>query len=76
MEGIGIKWGTLFKPEYGWRVLGMIITWVIVWLLVRYFSHVLERLNEQIKGIDIDTRDMKTLDKLYWTTSSSSSAPW
>jgi small conductance mechanosensitive channel len=64
MEGIGINWGALLKPEYGWQVLGIVITWVIVWLLVRYFSRVLKRLNERIKGIDIDTRDMKTLDKL------------
>ncbi|TEU16761.1 MAG: mechanosensitive ion channel family protein [Anaerolineales bacterium] len=64
MEGIDIKWGALLKPEYGWRILGLVITWVIVWLLVRYFSHALERLNTRTKGMDIDTRDMKTLDKL------------
>ena len=59
MEGIGINWGALLKPEYGWRVLGIVITWAIVWLLVRYFSRVLKRLNERIKGIDIDTRDIR-----------------
>lgn len=64
MEGVGINWGALIKAEYGWRILGLIITWVIVWLLVRYFSRVLEQLDERIKGIDIDTRDVKTLDKL------------
>ena len=64
MEGIDINWGALLKPEYGWRILGLIITWVIVWLLVRYLSRVLERLTERIEGVDIDTRDMKTLDKL------------
>jgi small conductance mechanosensitive channel len=64
MEGMDINWGALLKPEYGWRILGLIITWVIVWLLVRYFSRLLERLNARIKGVDIDTRDMKTLDKL------------
>ena len=64
MEGIDIKWGAMLKPEYGWRILGLVITWVIVWLLVRHFSHALEQLNTRIKGIDIDTRDMKTLDKL------------
>jgi small conductance mechanosensitive channel len=64
MEGIGINWEALLKPEYGWRILGIVITWVIVWLLVRYFSRVLERLDKRIKGVDIDTRDMKTLDKL------------
>ncbi|HID64030.1 MAG TPA: mechanosensitive ion channel family protein [Anaerolineae bacterium] len=64
MEGISINWGTLLKPEYGWRILGLAITWGIVWLLVRYFSRVLERLDQRIKGIDIDTREMETLDKL------------
>jgi len=64
MEGTNINWGALLKPEYGWRILGLIITWVVVWLLVRYFSRVLKRLDERIKGIDIDTREMKTLDKL------------
>jgi small conductance mechanosensitive channel len=64
MEGPGISWEGLLRPEYGWRILGLIITWVIIWLLVRYFSRVLKRLDERIKGVDIDTRDMKTLDKL------------
>ena len=64
MEGTNINWGALLKPEYGWRILGLIITWVIVWLLVRYLSRVLERLTERIEGVDIDTRDMETLDKL------------
>jgi small conductance mechanosensitive channel len=64
MEGIGINWGALLKAEYGLRIVGLIITWATVWLLVRYLSRVLGRLNERLKGIDIDTRDMKTLDKL------------
>lgn len=64
MEGVNINWGALFKPEYGWRILEVAITWVIVWLLVRYLSRLLERLDERVKSVDIDTRDMKTLDKL------------
>jgi len=64
MEGIDVNWGALLRPEYGWRILGLSITWVVVWLLVRYFSRVLERLNARIKGVDIDTREMETLDKL------------
>ena len=64
MGGININWEALLKPEYSWRILGIVITWVIVWLLVRYLSHVLERLNARIKGVDIDTREMETLDKL------------
>jgi small conductance mechanosensitive channel len=64
MESIGINWGALLKPEYGWRILGLIITWVIVWLLVRYLSRVVARLDERVKGVDIDTREMETLDKL------------
>jgi small conductance mechanosensitive channel len=64
MESIGINWEALLKPEYGWRILGLIITWVIVWLLVRYLSRVVARLDERVKGVDIDTREMETLDKL------------
>lgn len=64
MEGANINWGALLKTEYGWRILGLVITWGLVWLLVRYLSQVLERFDERIKGIDIDTRDMETLDKL------------
>jgi small conductance mechanosensitive channel len=64
MESIHLNWEALLKPEYGWRILGLIITWVIVWLLVRYLSHVVERLDTRIKGVDIDTREMETLDKL------------
>jgi small conductance mechanosensitive channel len=64
MEGTTIHWEALLKSEYGWRILGLIITWVLVWLLVRYLSRVLERLDKRIEGVDIDTRDMETLDKL------------
>jgi small conductance mechanosensitive channel len=64
MEGTNINWEALLKPEYGWRILGLVSTWVVVWFLVRYFSHVLERLDERVKGVDVDTRDMQTLDKL------------
>lgn len=64
MEGININWRALLKPEYGWRILGLIITWVIVLFLVRYLSRVVERLDKRVKGVDIDTRDMETLDKL------------
>jgi len=64
MESIGINWGALLKPVYGWRILGLVVTWVLVWFLVRYLSHMLKRLNKRIKGVDIDTRDMETLDKL------------
>ena len=64
MEGININWGALLKPEYAWRILGLVLTWVIVWLLVRYLSRMLERFDKRIKGVDIDTREMETLDKL------------
>lgn len=64
MEGTNINWEALLKPEYGWRILGLVITWLLVWFLVRYLSRVLERLDERIKGVDIDTRDVETLDKL------------
>jgi small-conductance mechanosensitive channel len=64
VEGTNINWGALLKPEYGWRILGLIITWVIVWFLVRYLSRGLERLTERIEGVDIDTREIETLDKL------------
>ena len=49
MEGTQINWAALLKPEYGWRILGLVITWLVAWFLVRHLSRLLERLDERIK---------------------------
>jgi small conductance mechanosensitive channel len=48
--------------DIGARFLGLIVTWAVVWFLVRYASRVLERLDEQAERIT--PRDIRTLDKL------------
>jgi small conductance mechanosensitive channel len=48
--------------DLGARALGLVITWAIVWFLVRYASRVLTRLEESAERIT--PRDIKTLDKL------------
>ena len=58
LESIG-NWNWL---EIGWRTVMLIATWVIVWILVRYFSRVLRRVDEESDRMT--PRDVRTLDKL------------
>ncbi len=46
------------------RIIALAMTWVIVWILVRYLSHWIVALDERVDGIDIDARDLRTLDRL------------
>jgi small conductance mechanosensitive channel len=54
----------LFTSSVLWRIVALAMTWVIVWILVRYLSHWIEALDEKVDGIDIDPRDLRTLDRL------------
>ena len=48
----------------GPRIVGLAATWIAVWILVRYLSAWIHALDEQIEEIDIDPRDLSTLDRL------------
>jgi small conductance mechanosensitive channel len=46
------------------RCLGLVLVWGIVWILVRYLSRWIERLDEQSEHFDVSTRDLKTVDRV------------
>lgn len=48
----------------GWRVIAVLLLWTVVWVLVRYLSEWIMALDEKTEGIDIDPRDLKTVDRL------------
>lgn len=47
-----------------WRIVALVVIWVLVFILVRYLSRWIEAFDKQVDGIDIDPRDLKTLDRL------------
>lgn len=51
-----IKWAT--------RIIAVIIVWIIVAILVRYLTRWLQDLGKHTKRYDIDSRDLKTMDRL------------
>ncbi len=50
--------------EYFGEGIGLAVTWGVAWLLVRYLSRWIETLDEHLKGVDIDSRDLGALDRL------------
>jgi small conductance mechanosensitive channel len=55
---------TLAWIAYMLRVFAIALVWVAVWLLTRYLSQVINNLDDNLPGIDIDDREMKALDRL------------
>jgi small conductance mechanosensitive channel len=48
----------------GSRVLALIVVWALVWLLVRYLNIWIQALNERFLGIDLEERELVTLDRV------------
>jgi small conductance mechanosensitive channel len=47
------------------RIGGLIaLTWVAAWILVRYLSKWIQAFDERLDGVEIDTRELGTLDRL------------
>lgn len=44
--------------------VGIAITWIVAWILVRYLSKWIEALDERVRGVNIDSRDLSALDRL------------
>lgn len=49
---------------YFGKGIGLAITWIVAWILVRYLSRWVEALDERISEVDIDARGLSTLDRL------------
>ncbi|MEN8097883.1 MAG: mechanosensitive ion channel domain-containing protein, partial [Chloroflexota bacterium] len=48
----------------GPKLLALVAVWVVVWVLVRYLSRWIQSLDERIEEIDIDPRDIDTIDRM------------
>jgi small conductance mechanosensitive channel len=46
------------------RIAGLVFVWGMVWVLVRYLSRWIRRLDEQSEHFDISARDLKTVDRV------------
>jgi small conductance mechanosensitive channel len=46
------------------RLIGIAVTWIVAWILVRYLSRWIETFDDRIAGVDIDSRDLSALDRL------------
>lgn len=46
------------------RILSLTLVWAAVWLLVRYMSRWVQALDKRVAEIDIDPRDLATMDRL------------
>ena len=64
MERVGQAWQDIVSHEYFARGLGIVITWLVAWILIRYLSKWIEVFDERLKGVDIDSRDLGALDRL------------
>lgn len=54
----------LWASSIMWRTIALVLVWTAAWMLVRYFSQWMKAADERIEGIDINPRDLKTLDRL------------
>ncbi|RLC73092.1 MAG: hypothetical protein DRI52_02460 [Chloroflexi bacterium] len=55
---------TFFESGLLHRLVAVAGVWVLVYVLVRYLDHWIVALDKQTEGIDIDSRELKTLDRL------------
>lgn len=54
----------LLVGQVGPRIAALALTWIVVWLLVRYLSCWIKALDDKIDEINIDERDLRTMDRL------------
>jgi len=55
----GIDWTTV-----GARAIGILLTWLVVWYLVRNLGRWIDRFYEEARGHQIDRREFRSLDAL------------
>lgn len=56
--------GDVVAHEYFGKGIGIVVTWIAAWILIRYLSRWIEVFDERVKGVRIDRRDLSTLDRL------------
>jgi len=61
-DRLGINGATL--TTWAYRIVGLVIVWAIVYVLVRYLSRWIVHLDERSAHLEVDPRDLKTIDRL------------
>jgi len=56
--------GDVVAHEYFGKGIGIVVTWIAAWILIRYLSRWIDVFDERVKGVRIDRRDLSTLDRL------------
>ncbi len=54
----------ILTHEFFGRAIGLAITWIVARILVRHLSKWIKAFDARIKGVDIDARELGTLDRL------------
>jgi small conductance mechanosensitive channel len=61
-DRLGIDSAKLITWAY--RIIGLVIVWAIVYVLVRYLSRWIVHLDERSEHLEVNPRDLKTIDRL------------
>jgi len=64
MSGLWNSLQDVVAHSYFGKAAAILITWIVAWILVRYLSRWIDALDERIRGVDIDSRELATLDRL------------
>ncbi|MBC7250640.1 MAG: mechanosensitive ion channel family protein [Anaerolineae bacterium] len=55
---------TFLAGELPYRILAVVVVWLLVYVLVRYLGRWVSALDKQVEEFDIDPRELRTLDRL------------
>ena len=64
MGGVGQVLRDIVTHESFARGIGIVVTWLVAWIMIRNLSKWIEAFDDRLKGVDIDSRDLGALDLL------------
>jgi len=64
MQGLWNILRDVVTHELFGKGVGLVVTWVVAWVLIRYLSRWIRTFDERVQGVEIDSRDLGTLDRL------------
>ncbi|MFZ5919088.1 MAG: mechanosensitive ion channel family protein [Chloroflexota bacterium] len=64
MENVARFLQSIVTHDYFRRAILIVITWALAWVLVRYLSRWIEAFDRRFAGVEINTRELGTLDRL------------
>jgi len=62
--GVGQVLRDIVTHESFARGIGIVVTWLVAWIMIRNLSKWIEAFDDRLKGVDIDSRDLGALDLL------------